>query len=276
MKILLYLFILTYPLTSGEYKDNINLKEINNIVNSGKFDFIGQVELQDGKFLGSCIAINENTLLSNASLLHNVVTMYDTTINDGKQTVIKSEVDKGIYNKTEIKITMNDKIYTINKIIEHPKFVFNKEISVDVSMIILKENINTKFPQLPMQKLEKNANFSLIGFKNTDNKSHLVYGTNSVDTTYSADNFDYLEFDLDKSEPKSNKNILDKPTEFEFCPTYEDKGFALISINNNDIIINSLYLLKKNETTHYNKTYAIDLFDLKEWLSSNVVSQITN
>lgn len=255
MKIIFILIFSISALTAGDYADGVSLEEMNKIKNQNKYQFVGQILLGNGTNNGTCILINENTLIVNASSLQKIITKPDTTIVNGKKIISEIEVSRSWIDKSEIQISINGNKYSIENLLIHPDFDGKSNPTVDLAMIITKESVNAIYPQISTSAIHEKQTISIIGLSN--------YGTNIIESGFESDTYSFITINLTT---KTNEQ-----TKFEFIPTSEDKGFAVITENENGIIFNGLYQYNRSK----GESVFLDLFSLSNWLSSNTVSQIT-
>ena len=258
MKLLLTFMIVISYLNAGNYANSISTNEIDNLINQPKYKFVGEIKNKSGFKNGNCFVINENTLICCASSLQNVVTQSDTLVVNGKKIISLIEISRNWIDKSDLKIVINEKEYSIENIIINPDFDWKSTNSVDIAIIIIKELVNAKYPQLSVSKIEEKKLISIIGLSNSG-----IYGTNIVESSFESGNYNYITINLS---PNTNGQ-----TKFEFIPADEDRGFALISESENDIILTGLYQYNRLK----NESVFLDLFSLDSWLKSNIISQIT-
>ncbi|MCK9281780.1 MAG: trypsin-like serine protease [Melioribacteraceae bacterium] len=261
MKYLIIFLATICTLFAGNYKDNIDVKNLDVVIKKYNFSFVGNISNEKNVSLGTCHVINENTVITNASILQTRILIPDTTVINGNEVITQKEIGRSWIDKSNLHINMDGKKYAIEKIIPHPDYNENNEYLPNIAMVLTKENINCRYPQLSNTLIEKNFTYSILGYEKS-----CVYGTNKVDSRFNNNNFNYCSISLDTKEQNSNSTI------FEFNPDSSDKGFALLKVVDNDVIlIGLLQDYKSNEK----ESIFLDLSDIIDWLNTNAISQIT-
>jgi len=246
---------------AGNYKDNIDINSLEEAVKKSNFNFVGYFKNETNTNIGTGFAINENTMITNASSLQKIIFIPDTSVVNGKVVISRKEIERNWIDNSNLKLIIDGREYTIEKIIPHPDYIESNSYSPDIAMIITNEGINCNYPQRSNSNIEGNLSCSVIGYEKS-----IVYGTNTVDTTFSSNSISYCNISLDTNDKKNNSTV------FEFIPNPNDQGFALIKEIENGVVL--IGLLQNNQSNDKESVF-LDLFDLGEWLNSNAISQIT-
>lgn len=261
MKYLLIFLATICTLFAGNYKDNIDVKNLDNVMKKYNFSFVGNIVNEKNVNLGTCHAINENTVITNASTLQTRELISDTSIINGKEVITQKEIGRNWIDKSNLNIILDGKKYIIEKIIPHPGYNEKNEYLPNIAMVITKENINCRYPQLSITEIENNFTYGILGYEESK-----IYGTNKVDSKFNTNHFNFCTIGLDANEKDSN------PTLYEYIPDSTDKGFALLKVVDNDVILIGLL---QDYNSNENESIFLDLYDLVDWINSNAISQIT-
>lgn len=123
MKLMIIFLVLINITYGGIYRADVEVKELIELANQDKFDCVGQVKWKETQSGGSCIAISEHIVLTNAHILKETKTKPDTMEMNGQKVVVYQPVSERWGNPEEIQVNLAGKIYNVERIVIHPDYI---------------------------------------------------------------------------------------------------------------------------------------------------------
>lgn len=260
MKYLLFFLVAFNTIYSVNSKKFIDQDKMEPTIKKSELNFVGYVKDEKNINLGLCFAINENTVVTNASSLQTIILIPDTLFVNGQQIISKKEIGRKWVDSSKLTLTIEGTTYDIEKVIPHPDYNESNSYLPDIAMIITKNSISCNYPQRSSSSIVKNLFCDVIG-----SESSIFYRRVKVSETFNTKSYNYCNVLLDTND---NKNSI--KNEFKFDTN--NLGSVLVKESENDVVI--IGLIQKHQTDDKKAVY-LDLFGLGEWLNSNAVSQIT-
>lgn len=245
MKYLLFFLVAFNTIYSVNSKEFIDQDKMEPTIKKSELNFVGYVKDEKNINLGLCFAINENTVVTNASSLQTIILIPDTLFVNGQQIISKKEIGRKWVDSSKLTLTIEGTTYDIEKVIPHPDYNESNSYLPDIAMIITKNSISCNYPQRSSSSIVKNLFCGVIG-----SESSIFYRRVKVSETFNTKSYNYCNVLLDTN----------------------DLGSVLVKESENDVVI--IGLIQKHQTDDKKAVY-LDLFGLGEWLNSNAVSQIT-
>lgn len=245
MKYLLFFLVAFNTIYSVNSKEFIDQDNMEPTIKKSELNFVGYVKDEKNINLGLCFAINENTVVTNASSLQTRILIPDTLFVNGQQIISKKEIGRKWVDSSKLTLTIVGTTYDIEKVIPHPDYNESNSYLPDIAMIITKKSISCNYPQRSSSSIVKNLFCDVIG-----SESSIFHRKVKVSETFNTKSYNYCNVLLDTN----------------------DLGSVLVKESENDVVI--IGLMQKHQTDDKKAVY-LDLFGLDEWLNSNAVSQIT-
>lgn len=287
MKILMIFMISINIAFCGIYRADVDVNELIELASQDKFDCVGQVKWKEGKDAGSCIAISENIVLTNAHVLKETTTRPDTSEMNGQMVIFYKPVSERWGNPEEIQVILAGKTYDIKRIVIHPDYLDTNIKKTDIALLITKEKITgVSFPLVNETELTLGTEIIGVGYgasgagndpASVTFKGEKIYGTNIIDSisiSKTGHNEYYTDFDSDNG--CCNEMGDNAQTTYEYCSTGGDSGCPYFVEREGKIyFIGLLFGAKYSYDNIQNGTYygtvnsILDIRKLNDWVEGN-------
>lgn len=167
-------FFLWIILLSGIGRDDVLIKKYFDFAMDSTFDCIGEVYNKKGKFILSCVLIDNNHILSSAHgfYMESKESVVDTITVLNKRYPIKRAKYSTLLDKSQFYFKFKDKIFYAKRIIIHPEYNddFHSDGYNDIAIIELTESVDSvKAAILYTDTSEINSRAVICGFGNNSN-----------------------------------------------------------------------------------------------------------
>ncbi len=287
MKILMIFMISINIAFCGVYRADVDVNELIELANQDKFDCVGQVKWKVTQTGGSCIAISDHIVLTNAHVLQETKTEPDTLEMNGQMVIVYEPISERWGNPEELQLNMAGKIYDIDRIVIHPDYLDSNINETDFAIIIIKEKITgVNFPLINETQLTLGTEIIGVGFgasgagndpASVTIKGEKIYGTNIIDSisiSITGHNVYYTDFDSDNG--CCNEMGDNAQTTYEYCSTGGDSGCPYFVEREGKIYFMGLlfgasYNIDNiQKGTYYGTTNSIlDIRKLIDWVEEN-------
>lgn len=235
MRVLIIFFVSISTIICGVYRPDIDVNELKKLANQEQFDCVGEVLLINNEPQGSCVAISENIVITNAHVVKEVITKLDTDETKNGKIIYNQPIGERYRTSDEMKVKIGDNYYEIESLKIHPDYLDRNSQRIDLAVLITKKKIEgIDFPNINLEVLKLGTQLIGVGYGASgpgsnaslvSAKGEKIYGTNildSINSNLGGGIFLYTDFDSDDG--SSNELGQNIQTKYEFCSTGGDSG----------------------------------------------------